>query len=105
MAKPHYISHYLVLKDLIDGIDVRQFSDVVVYLTSRIENIKGELVKDGIEFIEDITRPSTYSTYKPYILYPSIENLNNAKKLLEKYKTDEVLKFLETRTSTDEANS
>ena len=97
MKKPPYVSHYLVLKDLIDGVDVRQYSDVVMYLTTRIENIKVDLVKNGIEFIEDITRVSKYSTYKPYILYPSIENINKAKKLLELYKTDEVLKFLELK--------
>jgi len=97
MKKPPYVSHYLVLKDLIDGIDVRQYSDVVMYLTTRIENIKVDLIKNGIKFIEDITRASKYSTYKPYILYPSIENINKAKKLLELYKTDEVLKFLELK--------
>jgi len=97
MKKPPYVSHYLVLKDLIDGIDVRQYSDVVMYLTTRIENIKVDLIKNGIEFVEDITRASKYSTYKPYILYPSIENINKAKKLLELYKTDEVLKFLELK--------
>jgi len=97
MKKPPYVSHYLVLKDLIDGVDVRQYSDIVVYLTSRIENIKVDLVKNGIKFIEDITKASKYSIYKPYILYPSLENINNAKKILELYKTDEVLKFLELK--------
>lgn len=97
MKKPSYLSHYLILKDLIDGVDVRQHSDTVVYLTARIENIKVDLVKNGIEFIEDITRTSRYSTYKPYILYPSLENINKAKKLLEQYTTDDILKFLELK--------
>ena len=97
MKKPPYVSHYLVLKDLIAGVDVRQYSDVIHYLTSRIENIKVDLVKDGIEFIEDITKQSTYSTYKPYILKPTIENINKAKKQLLVYQTDEVVQFLELK--------
>lgn len=95
MRKPPYISHYLVLKDLLDGIDVRQFSDTIVYLTSRIENIKVDLGKDGVLFIEDVSRESKYSHYKPYILYPSTENINHAKKVLERYTTNEVIEFLE----------
>ena len=104
MQKPHKVAHYLVLKDLIDGVDVRKYSDIVVYLTSRIENIKVDLVKDGIKFIDRITRASKYSTYKPYILYPSLENIQKAKILLEQYGTDEVLKFLELQqVITDES--
>jgi len=97
MKKPSHISHYLVLRDLLDNVDVRLYSDVIVYLTSRIENIKGDLVKNGIEFIEDVSKESTYSYYKPYILYPTNENLNRAKKLLESYTTDEILSFLENK--------
>jgi len=97
MKKPPYTSHYLVLKDLIDGIDVRQFSDTIVYLTSRIENIKVDLVKSGIEFIEDVSRESRYSHYKPYILQPTSENINRAKKLLGSYASNEILSFLEQK--------
>jgi len=98
MKKPKFISHYLVLKDLIDGIDVREHSDSVVYLTSRIENIKMEIAKNGIEFLEDISKESKYSYYKPYILYPSEENIKRAKELLRRYATDDVLHFLETKS-------
>ena len=94
MKKPPYISHYLVLKDLLDGVDVRQYSDTVVYLTSRIENIKLDITKHGVEFIEDITKESRYAHYKPYIILPSEDNLGRAKELLERYKTDEVIDFL-----------
>ena len=94
MKKPPYVSHYLVLKDLLAGVDVRRYSDTVVYLTSRIENIKCELVKNGVSFIEDISRESNYAHYKPYILQPTADNLNRAKELLERYKTDEVINFL-----------
>lgn len=97
MKKPPLVSHYLILRDLINGIDVRTYSDIVIYLTSRIENIKVDLVKNGIQFIEDITRESKYSTYKPYILYPSEENIQKAKKLLKTYETKEVLLFLEQK--------
>ena len=97
MRKPRFISHYLVLNDLLNNIDVRKNSDTVVYLTSRIENIKMDLVKSGIEFIEDVSRESRYSYYKPYILQPTAENLSKAKKLLASYATDEVLSFLEQK--------
>ncbi len=97
MKKPPYVSHYLVLKDLLDGVDVRQHSDVVVYLTSRIENIKLDITKYGVEFIEDISKESRYAHYKPYILLPTADNINRAKELLEKYGTDEVLEFLESK--------
>lgn len=104
MKKPPYVSHYLVLNDLLEGVDVRQYSDTVVYLTSRIENIKRDLVLEDIEFIENITRESKYSTYKPYILNPTIENIKKANELLEQYSTDEVLQFLECKQNiSDEA--
>ncbi|WP_320035468.1 hypothetical protein [Halarcobacter sp.] len=95
MKKPAYISHYLVLKDLIEGKDVRMYSDTIFYLTSRIENVKCDLVKEGIEFIEDISKETTYSYYKPYILVPSESNITKAKKLLEIYSTKKVLNFIE----------
>lgn len=94
MKKPPFISHYLVLKDLIAGIDVRAKSDTIFYLTSRIENIKVDLVKEGIEFIEDISKETTYSHYKPYLLMPSEDNINKAIKLLRRYETKKVLEFI-----------
>jgi len=94
MKKPPYIAHYLVLRDLINNVDVRKYNDTIVYLTSRIENIKMDLVKKGILFIEDITKQSKYSLYKPYILKPTLQNIKNAKKLLNDYGTKEVLEFL-----------
>ncbi len=103
MKKPNYVSHYLVLSDLLANIDVRKHSDIVFYLTSRIENIKSDLVKSGIEFIEDVSRESRYSHYKPYILQPTTDNLNKAKELLKKYTTDEVLSFLEDKPYSDES--
>ncbi len=99
MKKPPFISHYLVLKDLIAGLDVREKSDIIFYLTSRIENIKLDLVKDGIEFIEDISKETTYSHYKPYLLVDCENNMNKARKLLESYSTKEVLKFLEQKNN------
>lgn len=94
MKKPPFISHYLTLKDLIAGVDVRAKSDIIFYLTSRIENIKCDLVKDGIEFIEDISEETTYSHYKPYLLVPSESNINKAKKVLKRYETKKVLDFI-----------
>jgi len=104
MKKPKHISHYLVLKDLLDGVDVRQYSDTITYLTSRIENIKMDLVKSGVEFIEDVSRESRYSHYKPYILHPTTENLNKAKEILQSYASDEVLSFLEQKPNIDDVS-
>lgn len=104
MKKPHYVSHYLVLNDLINGIDVREKNDVIFYLTSRIENIKSHLKKEGIEFIEDISKETSFSSYKPYLLIPSESNILKAKKLLEKYCTDEILNFLEQKITNHNQN-
>lgn len=95
--KPKSISKYLVLKDLIEGIDVRAKVDFIYYLTSRIENIKSELVNEGIEFQEDVTKYTTYSHYKPYLLVPSISNIRRAEALLNRYETKEILEFLSNR--------
>lgn len=93
-SKPPFVSHYLVLNDLLKNIDVRAKSDIIFYLTSRIENIKLDLVKQGIDFIDDVSRASSYSYYKPYILEPTEDNINRAKKLLESYATNDVISFL-----------
>ncbi|KAB7889733.1 hypothetical protein [Poseidonibacter ostreae] len=95
MKKPKGVSHYLVLKDLIKGVDVRAKSDSVFYLTSRIENVKCELNKQGLDFIEDVTKETTFSHYKPYILTPSSRNIKKAEDLIQIYATDDVLDFLE----------
>lgn len=97
MRKPNFVSHYLVLSDLLNDVDVREKSDIIFYLTARIENIKLDLVKQGIMFIEDASKESRYSHYKPYILVNTDDNINRAKKLLESYASDEVLSFLENK--------
>ena len=94
-TKPPFISHYLILIDLLAGKDVRMYSDSIYYLTSRIENIKLDLVKQGLEFIEDVKKETSYSYYKPYILVPSDDNIKKAKELMARYGTKEVLEFLE----------
>ncbi|WP_309499701.1 hypothetical protein [Sulfurovum sp.] len=93
-SKPAFVSHYLVLRDLIDGVDVRQYSDSVVYLTSRIENIKNYLVKCGLRFDDDAVAYSRYSYYKPYVLMQDQENIELAKSILESFKTEKVMQFL-----------
>ena len=95
MKKPPFISHYLVLRDLIQGIDVRQYSDSIHYLTSRIENIKNDLVKQGLEFDETAIAKSKYSHYKPYVLIRTEENMKRAEKLLKRYGTMNILRFLD----------
>jgi hypothetical protein len=97
MKKPRFISHFLVLDDLLKNVDVRIKSDIIHYLTSRIENIKVDLVNSGVLFVDDIRKESRYSTYKPYILLPTAENLDKAKELLKVYATDEVMQFLENK--------
>jgi len=61
-------------------------------------------VKSGIVFIEDVSRESRYSHYKPYILQPTRDNLNKAKELLESFASDEVLSFLEQKPNADNIN-
>jgi len=95
MRKPAYISHYLVLRDLIDGVDVRRNSDTIVYLCSRIENVKCDLIKEGLRFDEEVRTNSTYSIYKPYILDRDDDNMKLAEKLLRRYATDKVMYFIE----------
>jgi len=94
MKKPPYISHYLILKDLINDIDVRQYNDSIRYLTSRIENIKRDFVKYGLQF-EETMKPTTYSYYKPYTLTNDKHNIQKAKELLKVYHTHQVKKFLD----------
>ena len=103
IKKPVYVSHYLVLSDLLIGADVRAKSDVVHYLTSRIENLKMELQNNfGLEFVDGVTKDSTYSYYKPYILEPTPENINRAEELLKRFSTDEVLAFLEQKPNAED---
>lgn len=94
MKKPHFISQYLVLKDLIHKIDVRRFNDSIVYLVSRIENIKLWLKSRGIDFVEDAKNSSRFANYKPYILVDSSENMKRAEELLEELETPQILAFI-----------
>jgi len=94
MKKPTFTAHYLVLKDLIAGIDPRQYSDSIRYLTSRVENIKCDLKKKGLRFDEEIRRFGKYASYKPYVLIQDEENLKRAKALLDSYGTPQVISFL-----------
>jgi len=101
--KPNFISHYLVLKDLISGVDVRQFSDHIVYLTSRIENIKNELCNRGLLFDEYAIAYTKLSHYKPYVLIQTEANIKLAKELLEQYKTEKVSNFLSRKDEVQES--
>ena len=95
MRKPPFISHYLVLKDLIKGIDPRVKSPKIDYLCSRIENIKNHFkTKDGLRFDENAKAYGKYAPYKPYILIDDKENIELAHILLKRYKTDNVIQFL-----------
>jgi len=94
IGKPNFISHYLILKDMLNGVDVRQKSGKIVYLTSRIENIKSEFKKSGLLFDEKALAFGTYASYKPYVLLTDDDNIALAKKMLEQYKTPKVVEFL-----------
>jgi hypothetical protein len=83
-----------VLKDLLHDVDVRRYSDKVEYLTSRIENIKHDLLKRGLEF-EEGNKQTAYSHYKPYRLIRTADNIALAERLLEEYFTEKVDAFLE----------
>ena len=93
--KPPFVSHYLVLRDLIDGIDPRSKNDNIFYFTSRVENIKLYFKEMGLEFDENAKAYSTFSDYKPYILIQNESNIKKAYSLLEQLETKEILEFLE----------
>ncbi len=99
--KPINVSKYLVLKDLINGVDVRSKVDFIHYLTSRIENVKCDLANEGLEFQESVLSYTSYSHYKPYLLVPSVGNIKKAEQLLKKYETKEILEFLSNRQDID----
>jgi hypothetical protein len=94
MKKPPFVSHYLVLRDLLDGVDVRSRNDSIHYLTSRIENIKMDLVNRGILFDEEAVVKTKYSHYKPYRLIQTDQNIKRAEKLLKTFATEKVKQFL-----------
>ena len=99
MGKPNFISRYLVLRDLIRGENVRQYNDNIVYLTSRIENVKLELKEAGLRFDEKATTFGTYASYKPYILIDDTDNMKRAEALLEEYNTPKIKAFLQYHES------
>lgn len=94
MRKPPFISHYLLLRDLLDGVDVRQKDERGNYLTSRLANIKLDLTREGIEFEDGVTSKSKYSYFKEYKLIQTPSNLQRAKEVLTKYETKAIKDFL-----------
>lgn len=94
MRKPPLISHYLLLRDLLAGVDVRQKDERGDYLTSRLSNIKLDLKSEGIEFEEGVTHKSKYSHYKEYKLQNTPSNMQRAEEVLKKYETKAVKDFL-----------
>lgn len=96
MKKPPYISHYLVLRDLLNGVNVKNVPSIH-YLCSSIRNIKYDIKKEDIEFLENKYMETTYSHYKLYLLVPTEENIKKSKSLLKKYATKEVIAFLKEK--------
>ena len=95
IKKPPFISHYLVLRDLIDGIDPRSKNDNIFYFTSRIENIKLYLKEIGLQFDENAKAYSTFSDYKPYVLIQNELNIKRAYEILDRFESKEILEFIE----------
>lgn len=95
IKKPPFISHYLVLRDLIDGVDVRSKNDSIFYFTSRIENIKLYLKEVGLQFDENAKAYSTFSDYKPYVLMQNESNIKRAYEILDRLESKEILDFIE----------
>ena len=95
IKKPPFISHYLVLRDLIDGVDVRSKNDNIFYFTSRIENIKLYLKEIGLQCDENAKAYSTYSDYKPYVLMQNESNIKKAYEILDIFESKEILDFIE----------
>ena len=95
IKKPPFVSHYLVLRDLIDGIDPRSKNDNIFYFTSRIENIKLYLKEMGLQFDENAKAYSTFSDYKPYVLIQNELNIKRAYEILDRFESKEILEFIE----------
>ena len=95
IKKPPFVSHYLVLRDLIDGVDVRSKNDNIFYFTSRIENIKLYLKEIGLQFDENAKAYSTFSDYKPYVLIQNELNIKRAYEILDRFESKEILEFIE----------
>ena len=95
IKKPPFVSHYLVLRDLIDGVDVRSKNDSIFYFTSRIENIKLYLKEIGLQFDENAKAYSTFSDYKPYVLIQNELNIKRAYEILDRFESKEILEFIE----------
>ncbi len=95
MKKPPFVSHYLVLRDLIDGVDVRSKNDSIFYFTSRIENIKLYLKEIGLQFDENAKAYSTFSDYKPYVLIQNESNIKRAYEILDRLESKDILEFIE----------
>ncbi len=95
IKKPPFISHYLVLRDLIDGIDPRSKNDNIFYFTSRVENIKLYLKEIGLQFDENAKAYSTFSDYKPYVLIQNELNIKRAYEILDRFESKEILEFIE----------
>ena len=95
IKNPPFISHYLVLRDLIDGVDVRSKNDNIFYFTSRIENIKLYLKEIGLQFDENAKAYSTFSDYKPYVLIQNELNIKRAYEILDRFESKEILEFIE----------
>ena len=93
--KPKFISHYLVLRDLIHGVDPRKYNDTTHYLTSRVENIKCDLIKKyGLEFDESAKAYGKYAPYKPYVLIKTDQNIKKAKAALMSILNKDIKAFL-----------
>ena len=95
IKKPPFLSHYLVLRDLIDGIDPRSKNDNIFYFTSRVENIKLYLKEIGLQFDENAKAYSTFSDYKPYVLIQNELNIKRAYEILDRFESKEILEFIE----------
>lgn len=57
-------------------------------------------MKRGLRFDDDAAAYSAYSHYKPYILLQDSENIELAKTILESFKTEKVMQFLEDASQT-----
>lgn len=93
MKKPAFLSHFLVLQDLINGMDVKASLERERYYTSRLANIIMNLRDDGILFEEDAKETTLYSWYKPYRMIKNEANIQRAKDVLKRYSSDAVESF------------
>jgi hypothetical protein len=88
MSKLPYESHYLAITALVEGRPLNGRNGYDEFKCARMSNIISDFRHiDGLLIDEKAIARSSYSHFKPYRLIQSLENLQRAKEIQEKYKS------------------